>query len=76
MIAAYLLFMIIGVAVFFATGKFSLPVRIMVAFFVFLLPSIALTLWVVRTGDKPSPGAITVVPQSDQNSGKNDSEDN
>lgn len=62
MIIAYFVFLILGVVVFFLTTKFGLPVRVAIALTVFLIPSIVLTVWVVRVGDKPPPDAITIVP--------------
>lgn len=62
MIIAYIAFFILGVVVFL-TAKFGLPIRIAIALAVFLIPSVALTVWVVRIGDKPPPDAITVVPK-------------
>ena len=75
MIISYFVFLIIGVAVFFAMAKFGLPVRLVVALSVFLIPSIALTVWVVRTGDKPPPDAITVVPKPGESTGMGESKE-
>jgi biotin transporter BioY len=75
MIIGYIIFFALGVVVFFLMAKFSLPIRSMIALAVFLIPSIVLTVWVVRTGDKPQPGAVTVLPEHLKNSGKTDSKD-
>lgn len=63
MIVAYLAFLALGIVAFLLTAKFSLPIRIAVALAVFVIPSIVLTVWVARVGDKPPPDAITVVPK-------------
>lgn len=63
MIAAYSVFFLLGVAIFFLMAKVSLFVRIGVALATFVIPSTALTIWIVRTGDKPPPDAVTVVPK-------------
>jgi hypothetical protein len=64
MIIAYIAFFALGIVAFFVMAKFGLPIRIAVALAVFLIPSIALTVWVLRVGDKPPSDAITVVPKS------------
>mgnify|MGYP001612831995 CR=1 FL=1 len=63
MIIAYITFVVLGVVAFFLMAKFGLPIRIAVTLAVFLIPSVSLTVWVVRVGDKPPPDAITVVPK-------------
>ena len=63
MIFSYLIFLVAGVAIFFLMGKLGLPIRIAVALAVFLIPSIMLTVWVARTGDKAPPDAITITPK-------------
>jgi hypothetical protein len=63
MIFAYIAFLVLGVVVFLLTAKFGLPIRIVIALAVCLIPSIVLTAWVVQVGDKPPPDAITVVPK-------------
>lgn len=63
MIIAYAVFLVLGIVVFLATRRFSLPKRIIIATTIFLLPSIALTLWVWSIGDEPQPGAVTVGSQ-------------
>jgi hypothetical protein len=63
MIVAYLGFLLIAVLVFVLTGKLALPIRMAVGLAVFLIPSIALTVWIARVGDKPPGDAVTVVPK-------------
>ena len=74
MIIAYIGFLALGVIVFFLMAKFGLPMRIAVALAVFLVPSIVLTVWIARVGDKPPPDAITIVPKPSA-SDKTDSKD-
>lgn len=63
MVFAYIGFFVLGVIVFFLMGKFGLPIRVAIALAVFVIPSIVLTIWISRVGDKPSPDAITIVPR-------------
>lgn len=63
MIFGYVVFVVLGVVAFFLAVKLALPWRIAIALAVFIVPSILLTVWVVRTGDKPAPDAITIVPK-------------
>lgn len=63
MIAAYFVFFVLGLTAFLLTAKFGLPIRIVIALAIFIVPSASLTVWVARTGDEPAPGAITVVPE-------------
>ena len=63
MILSYLIFLVVGVVIFFLMGKFGFPMRIATALSVFLIPSFILTVWVARTGDKPPPDAITITPK-------------
>lgn len=63
MIVGYLIFFVLGVVTFILTAKFALPIRIAIALAVFLIPALVLTVWVVRTGDKPPHDAITIVPK-------------
>jgi len=72
MIVAYLAFFVLGAVMFFLMAKFGFAIRFAVALAVFLVPSIAPTVWVVRTGDKPPPDAITVIPKHSESSGESD----
>ena len=67
MITAYAVFLVLGIAVFLATARFSLSKRLIIATTIFLLPSIALTIWVWSIGDEPQPGAVTVSAESVDN---------
>lgn len=62
MITAYLVFFVLGLTAFLFTARFGLPIRIVIALAIFIVPSISLTVWVARAGDKPPPGAVTVTP--------------
>jgi hypothetical protein len=64
MIFGYIVFFVLGVVAFFLALKLALPWRIAIALAVFIIPSIAMTVWVARTGDEPAPDAITIVPKS------------
>ncbi len=70
MIFAYVGFFVLGVIVFFLMSKFGLPLRIALALAVFVIPSVVLTVWVARVGDKPPPDAITIVPKPGGTSAK------
>jgi hypothetical protein len=63
MLAAYLVFFVLGLTVFLFTARLGLPIRIVIALAIIIVPSISLTVWVVRAGDEPPPGAVTVVPE-------------
>lgn len=63
MIAAYITFLLFGIVVFFLTAKLGLPLRITLALTILLIPSIILTVWIVRVGDNSPPGAVVVVPR-------------
>lgn len=71
MIIGYLAFLTLGIIAYFLMAKFGLPIRIVLALAIFLIPSIALTVWIVRIGDKAPPDAITIIPE--QNAHKSDS---
>lgn len=63
MIFACLGFLLLGLTAFLLTAKFGLPIRLVIALAIFIVPSISLTVWVARAGDKPPPGAVTVAPE-------------
>ena len=63
MIAAYIAFLVLGVIAFVFSAKLAFLLRIFIALVVFIIPSIILTIWVARVGDRPMPDAITVVPE-------------
>jgi membrane protein implicated in regulation of membrane protease activity len=62
MILGYLVFLVLGVIAFFFMPSLSSPMRISVALAIFLIPSIALTIWVVKIGDRAPSDAITILP--------------
>jgi hypothetical protein len=62
--------MLAGIVVFLLSRRLSLFVRIAISLAVFLSLSLVTTLWVLKTGDKPLPGAITVYPEKAVDSSK------
>lgn len=60
MITAYAAFLVLGILVFLATGRFKLPKRLLIALTIFLLPFIGLTVWVWSIGDKPPSDSLPV----------------
>ena len=56
-------FLVVAAVVFFFTARWALPFRLAIAIAIWLIPTAILTVWVVRTGDKPAPDAITIVPK-------------
>ena len=75
MIVSYIIFFALGVIVFFLMAKFGLPIRLAIALAVFLIPSIILTAWIIRAGDKPPPDAVTIIPKHSGLSGEADSKE-
>lgn len=67
MIALYILFLIISIAIFIAMSAFAkslaLSIRMAIAFGVFIALSLAATIWFQSVGDEPLPGAVTVYPE-------------
>ena len=67
MIRLYMLFLIIGIAIFILMSIFArrltFPVRMAIAFGVFIVLSLIATIWILTIGDKPLPGAVTVYPE-------------
>ncbi len=64
MILLYILFFVAGVISFMVTNRLGLPVRVGIGLAVFIIPSILVTLWLLKVGDKPPPDARTVHPQT------------
>lgn len=62
MIGLYAAFFIVGLVIFFLTGKQPITIRLAIAVGVFAGLSILATLWVAKIGDKPPPGAVTISP--------------
>lgn len=62
MILLYILFLIAGVVTFFITAKLSIIFRLGIAVVVFVVPSIVMTYWILKVGDKAPPDAITIYP--------------
>jgi len=63
MISLYIIFFIVGIAVFLFMKQYSFSIRLAVAIGVFLILHLIATLWIVKIGDKPLPGAVTVYPE-------------
>jgi|WetSurMetagenome_2_1015567.scaffolds.fasta_scaffold523011_2 uncharacterized membrane protein len=63
MILIYITFFIIGIAMFILMKKLSLSIRLTIAMGVFLALCIIATVWIVKVGDKPLPGAVTIYPE-------------
>lgn len=61
MIVCYLLAAAAGLTVYACGARFGKAARIGLAFVVFLVPAVSLTLWILVTGDKWQPGAMTVL---------------
>ena len=62
MILSYFLFFILGVIAFFLMQKFNFALQIATAFGVFLIPSIIMTIWLLKIGDKPDIDSVVIVP--------------
>ncbi|HMH68746.1 MAG TPA: hypothetical protein VK519_12605 [Pinirhizobacter sp.] len=60
---AYIIFFVVAVLTFAMTSRFPMGWRLVLAAAVFLLMSVALTILVVKVGDKPSPDSRTVFPE-------------
>ncbi len=60
MILLYIVFLIVAVVVFFFTPRLGLPTRLLIAAIVFALPSLVMTVWMTKVGDKPLSGARTI----------------
>jgi hypothetical protein len=67
-------FLAVALAFYFLATKWPLTIRLAIAITIWLLPTAILTAWVVRTGDKAAPDAITVNPQSLEHSSDNKNE--
>jgi hypothetical protein len=63
MILLYIFFFVAGVVTFLVTSKLGLPLRVGVALAIFFVPSILVTLWLLKVGDKPPPDARIINPQ-------------
>ncbi len=74
MFILYFIFFFIGILVFLWMAEFNIFLRIIAAFLVFLIPSISITGWLVKIGDKPPPDAVVIVPKHSDVSENTDSE--
>ena len=63
MIALYSLFFLLGLGAFIFLGRYGFGKRFFIAFLIFAIPSIVLTIAVVIGGDKPTEGARTISPE-------------
>jgi len=62
MIFLYVIFLLLGVLVFIVTYKISMPFRIGIALATAVIPSVLVTLWLLKVGDQPAADARTVWP--------------
>ncbi len=62
MIALYTFFVIVGLVVFLVCYRLRFLTRVMLAIGVFLVLSIAATVWVFIVGDRALPGSVTIYP--------------
>lgn len=69
MIALYTLFFALGLGAFALLGKIGLGKRFLIAFLIFAIPCIVLTVVVVINGDKPTEGARTITPEEIEREG-------
>ncbi|MCC5788120.1 MAG: hypothetical protein JJT75_00665 [Opitutales bacterium] len=76
MIALYSLFFVLGIIGFACLSKFGLGKRFIIAFLIFAVPSIIMTVALVVTGDKPTPGARTITPEELKREGDDINGDN
>lgn len=60
MIFLYLLFFVLGITTFFLLHKLKIFKRLFIAFLVFAILSIILTITLIVSGDKPTTGAQTI----------------
>jgi len=63
MIALYSLSLALGTIVFVCLTNFGLGKRFLIAFLVFAIASIVLTVTLVVVGDKPTPGSRIITPE-------------
>jgi hypothetical protein len=64
MIFGYFLFLVVGALSFYFLPNLSSLIRISVALAIFLIPSITLTIWVMKIGDRAPSDAITILPNT------------
>lgn len=70
MILLYIIFFAIGIAATLLLAKLGWPLRVGIGLAIFLIPSIIMTIWVARVGDRPAPDSVIVVPKPGGASGK------
>jgi hypothetical protein len=66
MILFYLLAAVAALIGYAVTFRLGVPIRIMIALLIFIIPSVSLTILVFIVGDKAPPDAITVYPNGDK----------
>lgn len=75
MLAAYVFFFALGIATWLLLSRMAVPLRAGIALAVFLIPAVALTVWVLWVGDRPAPDSAVVSPEppvrSDENGLRN-----
>lgn len=70
MIYMYSLFLIFAIITYFACYRLSSYKRILIAVSIFIVTSLIFTVILVKTGDKPTPGARTITPEELNREGK------
>lgn len=65
MILIYLLAAAAALAVYALMSRLGVGARVLLAFLVFLIPAVSITVWVVIKGDKAPPDAVTVYPSNE-----------
>lgn len=69
MILAYFISLALGVAVFFIAGNLSMPIRLGLSLGIFLVLIVAITVALMRVGDRAPTDAITIDPKQLQQDG-------
>lgn len=70
MIYMYSLFLVFAIITYFACYRLSFYKRILIAVSVFIVTALILTVILVKTGDKPTAGALTITPEELNREGK------
>jgi hypothetical protein len=68
MIIIYLLALFAALITYSLTVKLAIIVRLMIAFFVFCIPSALVTVWVFFIGDKAPPDAVIIHQNNEKQS--------
>lgn len=52
MIAIYLFFAALSILFYFFTKKINLGLRVLFSIFIFIIPSLFFTIWIIKLGDR------------------------